>query len=54
MADNAAHRDEFKSLDRIDPEKLAITLEVLGDLHRLDPDHDTSARSSARRRTCGS
>ncbi|UDY24796.1 SDR family NAD(P)-dependent oxidoreductase [Nocardioides sp. Kera G14] len=40
MADNAAHRDEFKTLERIDPDELAITLKVLGELHMLDPDHD--------------
>ena len=26
-------------LDRIDPDELAVTLKVLGELHRLDPDH---------------
>jgi NAD(P)-dependent dehydrogenase (short-subunit alcohol dehydrogenase family) len=34
------HTEEFGTLDRIDPEKLAVTLEVLASLHRLPPDHE--------------
>ncbi len=30
----------LNTLDRIDPEKLAITLEVLASLHQLPPDHE--------------